>query len=167
MVQIESRTTSLRKSIQNVQNSFQRPAKWNKTIVLKIVQYLWNRIKSLEMCSPRWFSRRGNHAPIWSSIVGNSVSSKRDNVLRSWPTRGFERVRLRKGHSKCYWNHAIFLRRTFTLIVIRCLFDTSDMYIYTYISAELERTMDISVLSCLLVLPRFCFIVIWTCWISI
>lgn len=85
------------------------------------------------MCSPRWFSRRGNHTLIWTSIVGNSVSSKRDNVLRSWPTRGFERVRLRKGHSKCYWNHAIFLRRTFTLIVIRCPFDTSDIDIYIYI----------------------------------
>lgn len=157
--------TSIRNSIQNVQNGFRRSPKWNKTIILKIVQYLWNRIKSLEMCSLRWFSRRGNHAPIWSSIVGNSVSSKRDNVLRSWPTRGFERVRLRKGHSKCYWNHAIFLRRTFTLIVIRYPFDTSDIYIY--ISAELEHTMGVSVLSCLLVLPRFCFIVIWTCWISI
>lgn len=125
--------TSIRNSIQNVQNGFRRSPKWNKTIILKIVQYLWNRIKSLEMCSLRWFSRRGNHAPIWSSIVGNSVSSKRDNVLRSWPTRGFERVRLRKGHSKCYWNHAIFLRRTFTLIVIRYPFDTSDIYIYIYI----------------------------------
>lgn len=99
------------------------------------------------MCSPRWFSRRGNHTLIWTSIVANSVSSKRDNVLRSW---GFERVRLRKGHSKCYWNHAIFLRRTFTLIVIRCPFDTSDIdiYIYIYLQNQNVRWSSQSFLVC-------------------
>lgn len=55
-----------------------------------------------------------------------------------------------------------FPQRTFTLVVIRCLFDAGDIYL----RGGLERTMVISGPSFLVCLPMVqpwsCFIVIWT-----